>query len=97
VGQTRAARLKTALPNASDTTETAAASKAIYLGNEAVLVEYKNRKNLFDPFFHNRFNTYQLVAQAIRQSLLKGEPPYHNVNAIFNRHAQGDRSDKRLV
>lgn len=65
-------------------------SKAIYLGNEAVLVEHKNRKILFDPFFHNGFNTYQLVPKNIRQSLFKGEAPYHNIDAIFISHAHGD-------
>lgn len=82
--QTQQVTLKTNLGEATD------ASKAIYLGNEAVLVEHKHRKILFDPFFHNGFNTYQLVPQAIRQSLFKGEPPYHNIDAVFISHAHGD-------
>lgn len=75
VGQTQGARSKTTLPKAADATDTAAASKAIYLGNEAVLVEHNNRKILFDPFFQNGFNTYPRGPQTIRQSLFKGEPP----------------------
>lgn len=65
-------------------------SRAIYLGNEAILVEHKSRKILFDPFFHNDYNNYQLVPESIRQSLFKGEPPYHNIDAIFISHAHGD-------
>jgi L-ascorbate metabolism protein UlaG (beta-lactamase superfamily) len=74
----------------TDLAEAADTSKAIYLGNEAILVEHKNKKKLFDPFFQNGFNTYQLVPLAIRQSLFKGEPPYHNIDAIFISHAHGD-------
>ncbi|MFT5136509.1 MAG: ribonuclease BN (tRNA processing enzyme) [Arenicella sp.] len=74
----------------TDMAEAAYTSKAIYLGNEAILVEHKSRKILFDPFFQNSFNTYQLFPQSIRQSLFKGGPPYHNIDAIFISHAHAD-------
>lgn len=61
-----------------------------YLGNEALLLTYNNTKVLFDPFFHNGFNTYQLVPPEIQNALFKGAAPYDNINAIFISHAHGD-------
>lgn len=65
-------------------------AQAIYLGNEAILVEHKNRKVLFDPFFDQGFNTYQMVPDTIRDALFSGRPPYHNIDAIFISHAHAD-------
>lgn len=77
-------------PSKANLVGAADTSKVIYLGNEALLIEHKKRKILFDPFFHNDYNNYQLVPDSIRQSLFKGEPPYHNIDAIFISHAHGD-------
>ncbi|MFT5574297.1 MAG: L-ascorbate metabolism protein UlaG (beta-lactamase superfamily) [Cryomorphaceae bacterium] len=65
-------------------------SSVIYLGNEGLLVQHGDTKVLFDPFFHNAFNTYQLVPDNIRKALFSGEPPYDNISAIFVSHAHGD-------
>ena len=65
-------------------------SSVTYLGNEGLMVQYGDTKVLFDPFFHNSFNTYQLVPEDIRQALFSGEPPYDNISAIFISHAHGD-------
>jgi L-ascorbate metabolism protein UlaG (beta-lactamase superfamily) len=61
-----------------------------YLGNEGLLAQYGDSKVLFDPFFHNAFNTYQLVPENIRKALFSGDPPYDNISAIFVSHAHGD-------
>jgi len=63
---------------------------ANYLGNEGIMVSHKDTKILFDPFFHNSYNTYQLVPEDIRRSLFSGIAPYDNISAIFISHAHGD-------
>lgn len=61
-----------------------------YLGNEAIMVTDKQTKILFDPFFHNHFNTYTLVPTTIRKMIFSDQAPYNNINAIFISHAHGD-------
>lgn len=65
-------------------------SQVTYLGNEALMVEDSNKKILFDPFFHNTFNTYQAVPESIRIALFNGTAPYDNIDAIFVSHAHAD-------
>jgi len=64
--------------------------KATYLGNEAIMLEAAGQKVLFDPFFHNVFDTYQLVPDQIIDALMNGIAPYDNIDAIFISHAHGD-------
>lgn len=68
----------------------ATTSKVTYLGNEGLLVQHGDSKVLFDPFFNNGFDTYQLVPEDIRKALFSGAPPYDGINAIFISHAHGD-------
>jgi len=65
-------------------------SKATYLGNEGVMIESSGKKVLFDPFFHNVFNTYQAVPETIREAIFSNQAPYDNIDAIFISHAHGD-------
>lgn len=66
------------------------APSATYLGNEGLLISSGNNKVLFDPFFHNNYNHYQLVPKNIHQAMMKGEKPYDGISAIFISHAHGD-------
>lgn len=66
------------------------AGQATYLGNEGLLIQNGETKVLFDPFFHNSFNTYHLVPEHIRRAMFSGEPPYDDIDAIFVSHAHGD-------
>ena len=65
-----------------------------YLGNEALLVENSVdgvvTKVLFDPFFHQHYNNYQLVPDDIKAAIMQGKPPYDGITAIFVSHAHGD-------
>lgn len=63
---------------------------ATYLGNEGVMVQNGESKIIFDPFFHNGFNHYQLVPEDIRQAIFNSTPPYDNIQAIFVSHAHAD-------
>lgn len=63
---------------------------ATYLGNEAVMVEHKGNKVLFDPFFHNGFDIYQTVPEDIREAIFSGTAPYDKIDAIFISHAHAD-------
>lgn len=63
---------------------------ATYLGNEAIMVENGDNKILFDPFFHNSYNHYQLVPEEIRKALFNNKAPYDNIDVIFISHAHGD-------
>lgn len=65
-------------------------STATYLGNEGVMVKNGDRKIVFDPFFHNDYNNYQLVPEDIRHAIFNDTPPYDNIDAIFVSHAHGD-------
>jgi L-ascorbate metabolism protein UlaG (beta-lactamase superfamily) len=65
-------------------------ANATYLGNEGVMIENGESKILFDPFFHNDYNIYQLVSEETRQALFSGLAPYDNIDAIFVSHAHGD-------
>jgi len=57
------------------------------------MVEHGDTKILFDPFFHNAYDTYQLVPDSIRNALFSGLSPYDNIDAIFISHAHGDHFD----
>ena len=63
---------------------------ATYLGNEAVMIEHGDMKILFDPFFHNSYNTYQLVPDDIRSAIFSNQAPYNGIDAIFISHAHAD-------
>lgn len=76
---------------------TAAHEKATYLGNSAVLVESGTSKILFDPFFHNGFGIYQLVPEKLHSSLMHGEAPYDNIDAIIISHAHEDHFSAKDV
>jgi len=54
------------------------------------MIEHDGIKILFDPFFHNAFNTYQLVPDDIRAALFSNTKPYNDINAIFISHAHAD-------
>ncbi|HHL32106.1 MAG TPA: MBL fold metallo-hydrolase [Oceanospirillales bacterium] len=66
------------------------ASEATYLGNEGIMIDNGTTKIIFDPFFHNGFNTYQLVPEDIRTALFNNKAPYNDIDAIFISHAHGD-------
>ena len=63
---------------------------ATYLGNEGIMIQNGDSKIVFDPFFHNSYNHYQLVPEEIRQAIFNNTPPYDNIDAIFISHAHGD-------
>ncbi len=64
--------------------------KAIYLGNEALLIQAGETKILFDPFFHNDYGIYQLVPNQMREDIFEGRSPFDDINAVFVSHAHGD-------
>lgn len=64
--------------------------RAIYLGNEALLIQVGVVKILFDPFFHNDYGTYQLVPEKMRADIFAGKAPFNDITAIFVSHAHGD-------
>ncbi len=64
-----------------------------YLGNTGLLVDYQDQQVLFDPFFHNHFDTYQLVPEATRKAIFAGQAPYDSVEMILVSHAHGDHFD----
>ena len=64
--------------------------EASYLANEGVMITSAGNKILFDPFFHNDYNNYQLVPEDIVKALMANEAPYDNIDAIFVSHAHGD-------
>jgi L-ascorbate metabolism protein UlaG (beta-lactamase superfamily) len=65
-------------------------SSVTYLGNEAVMVSNGSSKIVFDPFFHNNYNIYQLVPEQILQAMFENKAPYDEIDAIFISHAHAD-------
>jgi L-ascorbate metabolism protein UlaG (beta-lactamase superfamily) len=65
-------------------------ARAVYLGNEGVLVARGDAKILFDAFYADGHGQYALVPDEIANAMLKGEPPYDGVDAIFVSHVHGD-------
>lgn len=65
-------------------------SRALYLGNEGVMVARGDTKILFDAFYADTYGTYLTVPDAIRAALMKGYPPYDGVDAVFVSHVHGD-------
>jgi L-ascorbate metabolism protein UlaG (beta-lactamase superfamily) len=61
-----------------------------YLANEGIMVTSEGNKVLFDPFFHNDYNNYQLVPKDIVTAIMNNQPPYDNIDAIFVSHSHGD-------
>ena len=73
-----------------EATRGASQGKAMYLGNEALLIQSGEVKLLFDPFFHRDYGYYQLVPDQMRTDIFEGRAPFNNINAIFVSHAHGD-------
>ncbi|TDF37614.1 MBL fold metallo-hydrolase [Alteromonadaceae bacterium M269] len=64
--------------------------EATYLANEGVMISSAGHKILFDPFFHNDYNNYQLVPEDIVKALMANQAPYNDIDAVFISHAHGD-------
>ena len=73
------------------------ASRAHYLGNEAVMVERGATKIVFDPLFRQDYGQYQLVPPDIEAALMTGEPPFDDVDAVFISHYHDDHFDPALM
>ena len=65
-----------------------------YLGNTGLLVDHGDVEILFDPFFHNHYDLYQLVPAEIRDAIFSNQPPYDSVEMILISHAHNDHFDK---
>jgi L-ascorbate metabolism protein UlaG (beta-lactamase superfamily) len=61
-----------------------------YLGNESLYIQVANTKLLFDPFFHDNINIYQLVPNTIKDKIINGIKPFNQINTIFISHAHRD-------
>ncbi len=68
-----------------------------YLGNTGLLVDYLDLQVLFDPFFHNHYNHYQLVPTETRKSIFDQQAPFDSVEMILVSHAHGDHFDAKDV
>ncbi len=64
-----------------------------YLGNTGLMVSHGDEQIMFDPFFHNHYNNYQLVPADIRTAIFDNETPYESIEMILISHAHGDHFD----
>lgn len=83
-------QLKNAGPQIPALIEGAAPGEVTYLGNEGLMVSKGKHKVLFDPFFHNAFETLQLVPKSIVRAIMSGKKPYDGIEMIFVSHAHED-------
>lgn len=73
-------------------------AEARYLGNEGVLVARGDTKILFDAFYAESFGgMYTLVPAPLEAALMKGEPPFDGIDAIFVSHIHPDHFNSRKV
>lgn len=71
-------------------------AQAKYLGNEGILVALGDTKILFDAFYAESFDgQYTLVPGALESAMMKGEPPFDGVDAIFFTHIHPDHFNSR--
>ncbi len=68
-------------------------AEVLYLGNTGLLVDYQDQQVLFDPFFHNHFDTYHLVPEKLRHAIFESKPPFDSVEMILISHAHADHFD----
>lgn len=71
-------------------------ASARYLGNEGVLVARGDTKILFDAFYAESFGgEYSLVRESDESAMIKGQPPFDGVDAIFISHIHPDHFNSR--
>lgn len=73
-------------------------AEARYLGNEGIMVTRGRTKILFDAFYAESFEgKYTLVPDATEAKMMKGEPPFDGVDAIFVSHIHPDHFNTRKI
>ncbi len=81
------------LPGAAQTHDGASAR---YLGNEGILVARGDTKVLFDAFYAESFGgEYSLVRESDETAMMKGQPPFDGIDAIFISHIHPDHFNSR--
>lgn len=68
-----------------------------YLGNAGVLVRLGATKVLFDPLYRVSDERYQSVPERLENAVLRGEPPYDGVSAVFVSHVHHNHFSPGLV
>lgn len=61
------------------------------------MIAHADSKVLFDPFFRNGFNTYDLMPAKMEADIFAGTPPWNGIDAIFISHYHGDHFDPAVV
>ena len=64
--------------------------EATYLGNEGVMIVNGDTKILFDAFYAQSYGQYALVPDNIIDQMMRGAPPYDDIDAVFVSHVHGD-------
>jgi len=61
------------------------------------MIAHDDSKVLFDPFFRNGFNTYDLMPAKMEADIFSGSQPWDGIDAIFISHYHGDHFDPAIV
>jgi len=77
--------------------ENHATGEVTYLGNTGLMVSHGEQQVMFDPFFHNHYNNYQLVPAEIRTAIFTDKAPFDSIEMILISHAHGDHFDVKDV
>ena len=81
----------------SSSADSDASWRAHYLANAGVMIARGDTKVLFDPFFRNGFDAYDLVPPEMEAEIFAGSPPWDGIDAIFISHYHGDHFDPAVV
>lgn len=72
-------------------------SRAHYLANAGVMIEYGDTKILFDPLFSNDYDQYDSVPPDMEAALFSGSAPWDGIDAVFVSHHHEDHFDPALM
>jgi len=73
-------------------------SKSItYVSNAGVLININDKKILIDSLCTSKVRSYKSTPVEIREKIINGVPPFHNIDIMLITHEHSDHFDANLV
>lgn len=68
-------------------------NKITYIANAGVLVEINDKKVLIDGLSNSNLKIYKNTPNTIKQQIIAGVPPFHNIDLLLFTHHHSDHFD----